>query len=140
VTFSPEDIALLRSSSVHSVLCSIFDEENPSTRECNCDGFITAVRLAGQMEEANRYLNTPEYEDFAAGVVSEARHQLTIREMDDKLKTPGDWFWTLGYLAGKALWSATNRDWTKTKHHLITSAALLNNWHRAILALEEEGV
>lgn len=90
------------------------------------------------IDHNKRYLNTPEYEDFAAGVVSEARHQLTIREEDDERKEPQDWFWTLGYLAGKALRAAVAGDYTKTKHHIITTAALLNNWHRAILAREKE--
>lgn len=94
--------------------------------------------LETHIANIDRYLNTPEYEDFAAGVVSEARHQLTVREEDDETKEPKDWFWTLGYLAGKALSAALAKDWQKAKHHIITSAALLNNWHRAILRAEKE--
>jgi hypothetical protein len=52
--FSPEDIVALRAASVHLVTCSSFDEMNPSTRECNCNGFLLKVRVTNQMEAANK--------------------------------------------------------------------------------------
>jgi hypothetical protein len=59
MTFSAEEIALLRSSSIHQLWCDIFDEENPSTRECNCDGREMANKIADKMQTAN----TLEFED-----------------------------------------------------------------------------
>ncbi len=75
-------------------------------------------------------LNTPELEDFSAGVVLEAQHQRERwPEGHDHNKSPADWFWTLGYLAQKAMHAHESGDPEKLKHHLITSAALMANWH-----------
>ncbi len=43
-----------------------------------------------------------------------------------------DWFWLIGYLAGKALMHALAGDRDKAKHHTISTAAALLNWHRAM--------
>jgi hypothetical protein len=43
-----------------------------------------------------------------------------------------DWFWLIGYLAGKALASHIAGDIDKALHH-ITAAAALCNWHSAVL-------
>ena len=50
------------------------------------------------------------------------RSHLTCRGAShDAGNLPGNWFWVLSYLAGKAL------------HHTISSAAVLLLWHRRIL-------
>lgn len=76
-------------------------------------------------------INNPEIQDFVKGVMLEASHQ---RERwgknHDMQKSPEDWFWTLGYLAGKALQAQRAGNQEKYKHHLISSAALLANYHR----------
>ena len=94
----------------------------------------TKESLAAMVIELRSKLNTPELEDFAKGVVLEAAHQ---RErwgpQHDEGKTPADWFWLIGYLAGKALHSAVAGDTPKLKHHLITTAAALNNWHAQVI-------
>lgn len=83
-----------------------------------------------RMREA---LNTPEVEDFAKAVVSEAQHQRERWGADhDKGKAPLDWFWLVGYLAQKAATSAMSGDTEKAKHHTISTSAALANWHAAL--------
>lgn len=94
------------------------------------------LQIASLTEDRDRLavaLNTPELHDFAAGVVSEAQHQRERFGVDhDAGKEPADWFWLLGYLAGKALRAAVTDDTEKALHHCISSAAALANWHAAL--------
>ncbi len=81
-------------------------------------------------------LNTPELSDFTAGVTLEALHQ---RERwgaaHDRSKSAENWFWLVGYLAGKALRAAAvDGDKDKALHHTISAAAALSQWHAAIIA------
>lgn len=89
--------------------------------------------LEAEVARLTALLNTPEMVDFGAAVVREAAHQ---RERwgaaHDATKKPQDWFWLLGFLAGKALHAATAGDLDKAAHHTISSAAALANWHAAI--------
>ena len=79
-------------------------------------------------------INAPETADFMAGVPIEAAHQ---RERwgssHDAGKTPFDWFWLVGYLAQKAASAAVAGDVEKAKHHTISTAAALANWHAALM-------
>jgi hypothetical protein len=100
--------------------------------------------------ELYRALNTPELHSFQHGVLKEAMHQ---RERwgtaHDTGKQPQDWFWLIGYLAGKALRShldsrdETTTPWAREKarekalHHTITIAAACANWHAAILGVTD---
>lgn len=82
----------------------------------------------------NGLINTPEIIDFVKAVQIEAVHQ---RERwgsahDDGKQAP-DWFWLLGYLAGKALASWKAGDDEKMLHHIITTAATCANWHAQLL-------
>jgi hypothetical protein len=83
-----------------------------------------------ERERLNVVLNTPVTEDFIKGVPLEAAHQ---RERwgcaHDAGKAPLDWFWLIGYLAQKAATSAIAGDIEKAKHHTISTAAALSNWH-----------
>lgn len=81
-------------------------------------------------------LNTPEIHDFAAAVMLEAAHQ---RERwqggHDQGKTDADWFWLIGYLAGKALHNPPHPEIAaadKQLHRIITIAAAAANWHAAV--------
>ncbi len=91
-----------------------------------------ATELAAARREIHRLnelINTPQVEDFLEAVRIEAAHQRERwSEEHDAHKSPPDWFWTLGFLAGKAIRPGTLHD--KRLHHIITSAALLMNWHR----------
>jgi hypothetical protein len=78
-------------------------------------------------------LNTPETEDFDKGVPLEAAHQIERwGAAHDAGKNPEDWFWLCGYLAGKALSAYKSGDEQKAKHHCISTAAAMRNWHKHI--------
>jgi hypothetical protein len=75
-------------------------------------------------------LNRPEINDFLLGVKLEASHQLTRwGTAQDRSKGPEEWYWLVGYLAGKALQAQRADDEGKFMHHLISTAAILANWH-----------
>lgn len=89
-------------------------------------------RLAG-------LIDTPEILDFVKAVQLEAIHQ---RErwgsQHDAGKTDEDWFWLIGYLAGKALHNPpkAGKDWDELRlHRIVTVAAAACNWHAAVLGL-----
>jgi hypothetical protein len=78
-------------------------------------------------------INTPETADFMAGVPIEAIHQRERWGSDhDEGKSPFDWFWLIGFLAQKAAHAAVIGDLEKAKHHTISTAAALANWHAAL--------
>jgi hypothetical protein len=92
---------------------------------------IALASLAGErLGELHALLNTPETEDFDVAVPLEAAHQvLRWGVQNDADKSTAEWYWLIGHLAGKALYSAIAGDLTKAKHHTITAAAALRNWH-----------
>lgn len=72
-------------------------------------------------------INTPHTAQFLEAVKLEAVHQRERWAAEhDAGKTDADWFWLIGYLAGKALHKPE-----KQVHHIITTAAALLNWHAA---------
>lgn len=77
--------------------------------------------------------DSPETADFARGVQLETAHQRERWTATDPEKTPPDWFWLVGYLAGKALHSHLAGDFEKARHHAITTAAACANWHRTMI-------
>ncbi len=89
--------------------------------------------LEEQLEDLGATLNTPETADFFKGVPLEAAHQrLRWGSEHDAGKTPADWFWLVGYLAGKCLQAHILGDVEKALHHTISTAATLANWHMNI--------
>lgn len=110
---------------------------------------------AARVENARllQLINTPELHDFAKGTRLEAVHQRERWGTEhDAGKSPEDWFWLVGYLAGKALHhhkeaqrlqqqpihpgssdeAALRHAEEKALHHAISTAAALANWHAAI--------
>jgi hypothetical protein len=84
-----------------------------------------------ELERLKAIINTPEIEDWMNGVAREAAHQQERWGVEhDGGKTPADWFWLIGYLAGKALFAAIAGNVAKLKHHTISTGAVLLNWHR----------
>lgn len=78
-------------------------------------------------------INSPETYDFMQAVPLEAAHQRARWGSDhDAGKNPFDWFWLIGYLAQKAAQAATCGDIEKAKHHTISTAAALANWHATL--------
>ncbi len=89
--------------------------------------------LVAERDALAAKLNTPQLHNFSEAVTLEAAHQRERWGNDhDAGKTPADWFWLLGYLAGKALHAHTSGNVEKALHHTISSAAALVNWHAAI--------
>jgi hypothetical protein len=94
------------------------------------------ARLAESEAEASRLrglINTPHTDDFLQAVRLEATHQRERWGSEhDSGKTAPDWYWLLGYLAGKALEAWKRDDRPKLLHHIVTAAAALLNWHAAV--------
>lgn len=91
--------------------------------------------LRAEVERLNAIVNTPQADDFLRAVSTEAEHQRQRwPQGHDEGKTDADWFWLIGYLAGKALHAHTAGAIGKAEHHVITTAAACANWHRAIVA------
>ena len=98
-------------------------------RCCNASERAALLRVA----ELEALINSPEIEDFIHGIELEAAHQVDRwGHNQDAGKTPFDWFWLIGYLAQKAADAALSGDVGKAKHHTISTAAALANWHRAL--------
>ena len=88
--------------------------------------------LAAEVARLRARLNTPELHDFTAAAALEGAHQRERWGAEhDAGKSPEDWFWLIGYLAGKALAQALVGNVAKAKHHCISTAAALANWHAA---------
>jgi hypothetical protein len=84
----------------------------------------------------DKVVNSPETADFMAGVPLEAAHQRERWSVDhDAGKTPFGWFWLIGYLAQKAASAQVAGDTEKAKHHTISTAAALANWHAQLSGL-----
>lgn len=89
------------------------------------------TELEREVERLRALINTPQTQDWMRGGELEAAHQQERwGSAHDGGKAPEDWFWLLGYLSGKALAAMNAGDHEKTRHHIISSAAVLRNWHR----------
>lgn len=89
--------------------------------------------IADAIDEREALINSPELEQFLRGTHVEAVHQVERWGVaHDRAKRPADWFWLVGYLGGKALHAAIAGDIDKARHHCISTAAALYNWHCAI--------
>ncbi len=100
---------------------------------------IRVEELEALQEKAAKYdaINTPELYDFTTAVVNEALHQRERWGVEnDGGKTDADWFWLIGYLAGKALHNPPKDDLGSVDarlHRIITVAAAACNWHGSVL-------
>jgi hypothetical protein len=85
---------------------------------------------AAEIARLKGLLDTPSIDNFLDGVRLEAAHQTERWSVaHDEGKAAQDWFWLLGFLAGKALQSALRGEHEKALHHTVSSAAALMNWH-----------
>jgi hypothetical protein len=92
------------------------------------EGEVADLRARIAQLEAER--DTPETQNFLKGIALEAAHQRSRWGSDhDAGKAPLDWFWLIGYLAQKAATSELAGDLEKARHHTISTAAALANWH-----------
>jgi hypothetical protein len=91
------------------------------------------VEVLAELERLQAIINTPQADDFIRAVSIEAEHQRQRWGVEhDAKKTPADWFWLVGYLAGKALHAHAADNAEKAEHHVITTAAACANWHLAM--------
>ena len=89
--------------------------------------------LQAEIDRLNAIINTPQSDDFLRAVSIEAEHQRQRWGSEhDSGKTPADWFWLVGFLAGKALQAHYAPNLEKAEHHVITTAAACANWHSAM--------
>lgn len=109
-------------------------KESAEVAARHCDEFRNlAYALNTQLELLNATINTPQTEDFFMAVRAEAaRQQQRWGSENDAGKEPMDWFWLLGWLSGKAVKAFLEVDPAKGFHHIISSAAVLLNWHRHV--------
>lgn len=75
----------------------------------------------------------PVTHDFWEGVRVEREFQRAKwGSVHDRNKAPPEWFWLVGYLAGKALAAQLAGDLEKARHHTISAAAALSHWYDAV--------
>lgn len=94
-------------------------------------GYAETLRMEVWALRTAAALFSPEIQDWFEGTSLEAGHQVIRYAAEhDAGKTAYDWFWLIGYLAQKAATAAAAGDLEKAKHHTISTAAALLNWHR----------
>lgn len=82
------------------------------------------------MNQIQEIVSKPHNNDFVTGLIVEAAHQVEKwGEAHTRGKEPEDWLWLLGWLISKATMSHRTGDIEKAKHHCISSAAVLLQWH-----------
>jgi len=88
---------------------------------------------AKERDRLHALVNSPQTAEFLSAVAAEKAHQIERwGEAHDRGKSAENWFWLVGYLAGKCLRAVIAGDKEKALHHTISSAAALANWHEAI--------
>lgn len=86
-----------------------------------------------ELEKLAKLVNRPITDDFLKGVQFEAAYQVKLWGQEhDAEKSPEDWMFLFGWLAGKATQARKSGNEKKAKHHAITAAAALYNWHASI--------
>lgn len=89
--------------------------------------------LQDEVQRLRALIARPYIGSWLDEILIEAAHQ---RERwgatQDTGKTPQDWFWLVGYLAGKALAAHMAGDKEKAHHHTVSTAAVLAHWAAAI--------
>lgn len=96
-----------------------------------------AISAEAELARVREVINTPELDNFLRAVHVEAIHQVERwGTAHDRAKRDSDWFWLVGYLAGKALHSSVAGNNDKALHHCVSTAAALYNWHCAIKGVD----
>lgn len=93
----------------------------------------TLLEQALQAHDLHALINNPHTDEFLQAVKLEAAHQRDRwGDAHARGKSAENWFWLVGYLAGKCLRACITGDKAKALHHTISSAAALANWYEAI--------
>jgi hypothetical protein len=95
-------------------------------------------RAETRVAELEALINSPQTNDWLKGAQLEAAHQIERwGAQHDAGKSAWDWFWLIGYLAQKAAAAQVAGDAFKAKHHTISTAAALLNWHRHLAGTDQ---
>lgn len=87
----------------------------------------------GENARLRELIGRPYIGAWADEIIVEAAHQRDRWGADhDHGKQPEDWFWLVGYLAGKCLAAYKAGDQSKARHHTVSTAAVLAHWAAAI--------
>lgn len=90
-----------------------------------------------ELERLRSLIGRPYVGAWVDEILIEAAHQRDRWGADqDHGKAPEDWFWLVGYLAGKALAAHKSGDSDKARHHTVSTAAVLAHWAAAISGSE----
>ena len=99
---------------------------------CSPDNEAALTAIAA-LKRARDLIARPYIGAWSDEVIVEAAHQRDRWGADhDHGKSPEDWFWLIGYLAGKALASHKAGDMHKARHHTVSTAAVLAHWAAAV--------
>ena len=94
------------------------------------------VQALRHLLHTHQLVNTPQTDEFFSSVNAEAAHQIQRWGVKhDEGKDAMDFFWLIGYLAGKAARAFIEGDTSKGLHHIISTAAALLNWHRRVIGV-----
>jgi hypothetical protein len=87
-----------------------------------------------EIERLTGIIHTPENDEFLTGTAREAEFQRQHHGVDNSEEAFDwpQWYWVAGYLLGKAWHALKQHNTVKAKHHLVTTAALLYNWHNLL--------
>jgi len=100
--------------------------------DASLDWLIIRVAIS-EAKRLDALVNNPQTAEFLMAVNLEAAYQIEKwGEAHDRGKSAENWFWLVGYLAGKCLRAAITGDREKALHHTISTAAACANWHKAI--------
>lgn len=99
------------------------------------EGALDALRAENARFRA--LLSRPYVGAWLDEVLLEAAHQRERWGVEhDGGKDPADWFWLVGYLAGKALRASIDGDVDKARHHTVSTAAVLAQWAAQLCGAE----
>lgn len=108
-------------------------DADKATVEVNRNTLSAMLQDAMAAHELHGLINRPHTDHFLEATRLEAAHQSDrFGAAHDRNKSAENWFWLVGYLAGKCLRAVITGDKEKALHHTISSAAALLNWHEAI--------
>lgn len=103
--------------------------EVPHTIAFTINAEAARLEAEDKLRALDRLINTPQVDNFLEAVRTEAAHQQLRWGTDQETgKEDSDWFWLIGYLAGKGIRPGNTQE--KRLHHIITAAAACFNWHR----------
>lgn len=93
----------------------------------------TVDELKAEVSRLRDLIGRPYIGAWTDEIIIEAAHQRErYGAAHDHGKAPEDWFWLVGYLAGKALAAHKAGDASKAHHHTVSTAAVLAHWAAAI--------